>query len=81
MAASEGDGGQAITLEWVLGCSTGPSSVHALAARPAASGEGAVYKLLYLSGNVGVIYDTEERNQVLLRGHVSYAPVAFKHYV
>lgn len=50
----------ALELEWVLGCSTGSGSVAALDER----------RVLYISGNVGVIYHTTERSQTLLRGHV-----------
>jgi hypothetical protein len=50
----------ALELEWVLGCSTGSGSVAAVDER----------RVLYISGNVGVIYDTADRTQTLLRGHV-----------
>lgn len=49
-------------LEWVIGCSTSANSVHAVTDE----------LLAYTSGNVGILYWTEERRQVLLRGHVSY---------
>lgn len=56
-----GDKDVGLFLEWVIGCSTGANSVHAVTDE----------LLAYTSGNVGILYWTEERRQVLLRGHVS----------
>jgi len=50
---------EVLALDWVMGCSTLPHSSHAL------DGE----RILYLSGNVGVVYNTVSRSQTLLRGH------------
>jgi hypothetical protein len=51
---------ESISLQWVLGASTsaGVKSIDN-------------DTLLYLSGNVGVIYGISKKEQKLLRGHVS----------
>jgi len=53
--------GASISLQWVLGASTsaGVKSIDE-------------DTLLYLSGNVGVIYGISKKEQKLLRGHVSF---------
>jgi len=67
MAAGPGGGTAAdsmLALSGVIGVTTSPSSLHALS--PAS--------LLYVAGNVGVIYDRTTRTQKLLRGHVRTLP-------
>ncbi len=51
----------AVSLEWVIGCSTVPNSVHAVSEDC----------LFYVAGNVGVLYWQRQKRQSLLRGHVS----------
>jgi hypothetical protein len=66
-----------VQLEWVLGVN--PGAVHALAPAGAGAGAGsgagagaaAGLRVAYMSGNVGIIYDTATKTQTLLRGHVS----------
>jgi hypothetical protein len=57
---------ESVSLQWVLGASTsaGVKSVDN-------------DTLLYLSGNVGVIYRISKKEQKLLRGHVRQRIVAF----
>jgi hypothetical protein len=55
------DASSVMSLDWVLGCSSAPNSVHAV-------GQDV---LCYTSGNVGVLYWARQRRQALLRGHVS----------
>lgn len=57
----------AIDLSFVLGADAG--AVHCLGA---GSGSGS-QRIVYMCGNVGVIYDTGSKSQQLLRGHVSVA--------
>lgn len=71
-----------IELQWVLG--TNPTAVIALnpsaaqadgpqsLSRVTSTSSGEALQLVYISGNVGVIYDTSKKTQTLLRGHVSY---------
>lgn len=51
-----------LSLDWILGCSSFPNSVHAVGSDV----------LCYTSGNVGVLYWARQRRQALLRGHVSH---------
>jgi hypothetical protein len=52
----------ALSLDWVLGCSSSCNSgVHAL-------NDSTLY---YATGNNGIVYDVINKTQILLRGHVS----------
>ena len=62
MSTDDQSSGASISLQWVLGASTsaGVKSIDE-------------DTLLYLSGNVGVIYGISKKEQKLLRGHVRFA--------
>lgn len=66
--SSSGPTQEAITLQWVLGA----NSVSVFALHPAApsTGSDGGHRIVYISGNVGVIYDSAAKTQTLLRGHV-----------
>lgn len=60
----------AVQLEWVLGAN--PSSIHVLgSAIPSTQPSPSNVRVTYISGNVGIIYNTVNKTQTLLRGHVS----------
>jgi hypothetical protein len=73
----------AVSLEWVLGANPtavhvlGPSTQPSLISATSGAGAGAAgtdgLRVAYISGNVGIIYDTAAKTQTLLRGHVSRA--------
>ena len=60
----------AVQLEWVLGAN--PTSIHVLgSAIPNTKATINNLRVTYISGNVGIIYNTVNKTQTLLRGHVS----------
>ena len=63
--------GEALSLQWLLGA----NSAAVFALNPAAAGGAgqgdAAQRIVYISGNVGVIYDAGSKTQQLMRGHVS----------
>jgi hypothetical protein len=65
--------GEALSLRWLLGANS--AAVFALnpAAAGAAGAGDASQRIVYISGNVGIIYDASSKTQQLMRGHVSAA--------
>jgi len=58
----------AVQLEWVLGAN--PTSIHVLgSAIPNTKATINNLRVTYISGNVGIIYNTVNKTQTLLRGH------------
>jgi WD40 repeat protein len=73
MSSPADDGGAApdpaIQLEWVLGVK--PTAVHVVGPSLSPAHGPNAMRVVYMSGNVGIIYDTGAKTQTLLRGHVS----------